>query len=87
MLHQPVLIGNSRCLVDERCAITQKHGTLALLHGLITDPQAQIGLAGPGGSHDQLVLVALPEASPEALVRIELEGTGCRESIITPAWR
>ena len=87
VLMQTVLVGHFRSLVDQRCAVTQEHRALAFLHRLTADPQAQIGLASPGGGHDHLVFVSLTKPSSKGVVGVDLKLAGCWKSIITLTWR
>ena len=69
-------------LIDQRGAITQEDGTLALLDGLVAHPQTKVGLPGPGGGHDDLVFVALFESPAQGVVGLQLKVSGSGESII-----
>ncbi len=87
MLGQPILVGHRRGLVNQGGAVTQEHGPLAALDGLVAHSKTQVGLACPGGGHDQLVLVAITNPLAQGFMGIDLKLAGCWESVITPAWR
>ena len=85
MIPQAVAVSSRRRLVDQGCAVAHEHGTLTLLHSLMTDTQAKVSFTGSGGGHDHLVFVACLEPYAEIMVGTKLEWARKREgrSIIT----